>query len=279
MADRITRLLAGSGIQAHQASGFDPGYEVDGDAGMVIAVGGDGTVLQAQRLAIPNRTPVLGVSVGRLGFLAEVLPADLESSLERIIDGDYRVEERSLLEVAHYRESEHLGTYNALNDVVLARGCSPSSLYISAKVDDASLAHYVADGIIAATATGSTAYSLAVGGPVLAPELPNILLTTIAAHLNFVQSIVLSSKSTIELSLLRSQEASLSVDGQVNASVEYGDRLVIESGKGSARFVRLQKPNHFYTQLVARLQHNLARAKVTEPDSDDVEEDGGQMLK
>lgn len=262
IADRITEILGRSGVNAEVLGETEHDGGLPGNPDMVIAVGGDGTVLHAQRLAVPREVPVLGVSAGRLGFLAEVLPPDLESALEHILAARYRIEQRHLIDVKLTRESGEAFRYSALNDIVLARGCMPNSLYVAAKVDGASLANYVADGIIAATATGSTAYSLAVGGPILAPELPDILLSTIAAHLSFVQSIVISPASQVELTLLRDQEASLSVDGRINTPIKYGDVMVVKSSSKHAQFVRLRDANHFYAQLVARLQHNLARARV-----------------
>ncbi len=260
---RLERLLGDAGVEVSHLACYDDGEEPPGSTDMVVAVGGDGTVLQAQRLAVPRELPVLGVAAGRLGFLAEIEPETLEESLGSVLEGRYRIERRCLVRVVQVRDGRDIGSYSALNDVVLARGRTPQSLWISVKIDGASLANYIADGVIAATATGSTAYSLAVGGPVLAPELPNILLTSIAAHLSFVQAIVLPAEARIELALLRAQESFLSVDGQVNVPVQYGDDLVVTSSDERAQFVRLGSPSRFYAQLVARLQYNLARTRVT----------------
>ena len=261
LGNRTQRLLSQAGIavdRTRRRRGEDASLSPDTD--LLVAIGGDGTVLRAQRLAVPCHAPVLGVAAGRLGFLAEVAPRDLDAAIARVLKGEYSVEHRRLIEVTHIREGKSLGVHTALNDAVLSRGRTPRSLWIAVTVDGARVANYVADGIIAATATGSTAYSLAAGGPILAPDLPNILLTPIAAHLSFVQSLVLSERSHVELSLVRSQDAALSMDGQVDVQVAYGDRVVITSSVETARFVRLTPPSHFYSQLVARLQHNLARS-------------------
>jgi NAD+ kinase len=226
---------------------------------MLLAIGGDGTVLRAQRLAIPARAPVLGVAAGRLGFLAEVEPRELDSALSRILAGDCRVEQRCLLGLTHLRRDKELSTQTAVNDVVI-RGRAPRSLWIAVWVDGAHVANYVADGIIAATATGSTAYSLAAGGPILAPELGNILLTPVAAHLSFVQSLVLAETARVQLGLVRPQDAYLSVDGQGDPAFLHGDRLLVEKSEQTARFVRVSPPSEFYAQLVERLQHNLSRS-------------------
>jgi NAD+ kinase len=262
LAQRIEKRLRAAGIQVgrtQRAHGKD--RELDPSVDLLVAIGGDGTVLRAQRLATECRVPVLGVGAGRLGFLAEVAPHELDDALERLVSGEYRVEHRSLLAIRHEREGQRDGVYTALNDVVLARGRSLRSLWIAVSIDDTHLANYVADGIIVATATGSTAYSLAAGGPILAPELRSIVLTPIAAHLSVVQSLVLSGDARVSLSLVRSQEAQTSVDGQADIAVAYGDKLTVTTADETARFVRLTPPSQFYTELVPRLQHDLDRMR------------------
>ncbi len=263
LAQRIEKKLRSRGVEVGRTQrehGRDRklGPSVD----LLVAIGGDGTVLRAQRLAVERDVPVLGVGAGRLGFLAEIAPQDLDDGLERLVAGAYRIEERSLIEVLHERSGgQHVGTYTALNDAVLARGRSLRSLWIAVTVDGVHLANYVADGIIAATATGSTAYSLAAGGPILTPELRNIVLTPIAAHLSVVQSLILSGDAKIGLSLVRSQDAQFSVDGQLDVTVSYGDKLTVTMADTTAKFIRVSAPSRFYTELVARLQHDLDRMR------------------
>lgn len=260
LADQAERTLRGAGPvveRVHRSGGRD--RTLDPATDILLAIGGDGTVLRAQRLAVKCAVPVLGVSAGRLGFLAEVAPPDLDSALSRTLRGDFTTEERRLIKIVHFRGGDVLAEHHALNDAVLARGRAVRSLWIDVRVDGANLNPYVADGIIAATATGSTAYSLAAGGPILAPNLTAILLTPIAAHISFVQSIILPETARIELSLVRSQDALLSVDGQVDAPVLYGDTMLITTSSQSARFVRLSPASQFYTQLVSRLQYNRPR--------------------
>lgn len=261
LGERTERRLRSAGVhvqRVHRQAGKD--QSLDPDTDLMIAIGGDGTVLRAQRLAVPCRVPVLGIGAGRLGFLAELTPEELDRGLSRILSGECNVEHRTLLEVAHHREGVRVALHSALNDAVLARGRVPRSLWIDVWIDGAQMHQYVADGVIAATATGSTAYSLAAGGPILAPELPSIILTPIAAHLSFVQSIVLAEHTHIKLSLVRSQDALLSVDGQADAPVIFGDTLNITTSTETARFLRLQPPGQFYTQLVHRLQRKDDRS-------------------
>ncbi len=268
LADLAERTLRDAGVTVER-SRRERGRDCPPTRGtdLLIAVGGDGTVLRGQRTAAQHQIPVLGVSAGRLGFLAETDRDELPEALRRLLQGDYREEERSLLNIEHHREGAQIERYTALNDAVLARGARPRSVWISVKVDGALLGHYVADGIIAATATGSTAYSLAAGGPILAPEMSNILLTPIAPHLSTVHSTVLPEGSLVELSLVRPQDAAVSVDGQLDVPVLYGERLLISTSPERARFIRLSPPSAFYSQLVPRLQHNTERTGPLPPGS------------
>jgi NAD+ kinase len=270
LAGRIETAFRAAGVRVERtqrAHGKDrqlaPGVD------LLVAVGGDGTVLRAQRMAVETRVPVLGVGAGRLGFLAEVTPEELDGAIACLLRGEYRIEHRRLLDVIHDRGDKRLATYAALNDAVLARGRSPRSLWISVSVDGAHMANHVADGLIAATATGSTAYSLAAGGPIVSPELAHIVLTPIAAHLSVVQSVIVPGESRVEMALVRSQDAALTVDGQVDVTVSYGDRVTVTNSETTAQFVRFTPPSQFYTELVPRLQHNLERTRG--PSGTDVE--------
>jgi len=262
LANKAIQLLHSYGLEVQHILNI---REIEPDSydppQLVIAIGGDGTVLRAQRLGLKHRIPVLGVAAGRLGFLAEVPPQMLEEALKKVVNGEYRIEHRHTIQISHMRDNSCIGRYIALNDAVLARGTKPRSLAITVFVDGVLLAKYVADGIIAATATGSTAYSLAAGGPILSPELSELLLTPIAAHLSFVRSIILPSTSDIDLTLARPQEALLSVDGLVDTPVEYGDHLLVTGSPETAQFIRLTPPRHFYSQLVAKLQYNLQQTQ------------------
>lgn len=256
---------AGVELECIAEDGSQDGPALPDGADVLIAIGGDGTVLRAQRMAVPRGVPVLGVACGRLGFLAEVAPDDVEQRLAQLLNGAFRIERRALLSATLLRPGAEEERYYALNDAVLARGQVPRSLSLEVAVDGADTAHYVADGLIAATATGSTAYSLAAGGPILAPELRNLVLTPIAAHLSFVRSTILREDSVVEVRLAREQEAFLAVDGQVDVQVQIEHRVRIQIADVSALFVRFGPPSDFYRQLVPRLQHNLARLSTRRP--------------
>jgi len=166
---------------------------------MAIALGGDGTMLRAGCLAAPHKVPVLGVNLGRLGFLAEVQPNEWPGVLARVIASDYWLERRTMLRAAVEREGVVIHTYDVLNEVVVGRGLTGRSVRIESYIDGGLFLRYVADGVIVATATGSTAYAMAAGGPILPPELKNILMVAVAPHMIIDRPVVMDEGTTVEL--------------------------------------------------------------------------------
>lgn len=229
---------------------------------LVVALGGDGTVLRAGILCGPGSVPVLGVNLGRLGFLTEVQAGEWKGVLARILVGDYWVEERMMLRTEHKRDGEVLHTFDVLNETVVSRGAIARPIRLQAMINDDELTNYVADGLIIATATGSTAYALAVGGPILPPDLKNILIVPIAPHLCIERAIVLSHGATLEVITRTDHQAILSADGQVGIALSDGDRIVVRTSPHLTRFVRVQDRVYFYRQLNARMGQNPASGKA-----------------
>ena len=166
---------------------------------MVVALGGDGWMLHAGRITAEAGVPVLGVNLGRLGFLAEVQPAEWRSVFDRVCAGDYWIEQRMMLHTEVWRGDQHLQSFDVLNEVVVSRGAVVRAVRLETHIDGGWLTTYVADGLIIATPTGSTAYALAVGGPILPPDLKNILLIPVAPHLSMERAIVLARGSTVTI--------------------------------------------------------------------------------
>jgi NAD+ kinase len=210
-------------------------------------------MLRGGRLTAPWQIPVLGVDLGRLGFLVEAQPEEWQAVLDRVLAGDYWIEERMMLHVEHRRARERLGEYEALNEAVVSRGALARPVRLRTMVDGAELTTYVADGLILATPTGSTAYALAAGGPILPPELKNILLIAIAPHLSIDRAIVLPQGAAVEVIVHTDHQAILSSDGQVEVPLLAGDRIGVRMSDHSARFVRLRPPGYFYASLMARM--------------------------
>ncbi len=221
---------------------------------LLVALGGDGTLLRAGRLAAGYRVPILGVNMGRLGFLAEVQPEAWQSAFEQVFAGHYWLEQRLMLDAEMRRDAQILGTYRALNDVVVSRGTLARVIRVTAHVDGGRLTTYVADGVIIATPTGSTGYSLAAGGPILPPQLKNMLIIAIAPHLSLDRAVVLDEGSEVWLDVETDHQVILTVDGQFEVEMRHGDRLVVRASPFSAYFVRIQDPSYFYRTLMERLR-------------------------
>jgi NAD+ kinase len=226
-----------------------------GEFDMLIAVGGDGSVLRAGHLCAPCGVPILGVNLGRLGFMIQIEREEWREYFDKLFNGEAWVENRMMLRAEHIRAGESLGSSNALNEVVVARGQNLRPVRLTAFVDGRRLTSYVADGLIASTATGSTAYALAAGGPILPPELRNILLVPIAPHLSVDRAVVLSEGASVSI-VVNSENSVLSVDGQLPTPLMEDDHVNVTVAEVTAQFVRFGDPGYFYRNLTAHMNEN-----------------------
>ena len=176
--------------------------------------------------------------------------------------GDYRLEERMMLHASHCQNGAVLRSYEALNEVVLSRGVVVRPIRLQTKVDNGPLTTYVADGLIVATPTGSTAYALAAGGPVLPPDAKNILLVPISPHLSLDRSIVLPGDMVVEVFVRTEHEAVFAIDGQTSRPLQDKDSLRVRMSNHVAHFVRLTPPTHFYKTLADRMAQNPTADKA-----------------
>ena len=231
-------------------------------ADMVVAIGGDGAMLKAARVCAPFEVPVLGVNMGRLGFLTEVREIeDWEATLERLIKEDYWVESRMMITVSVRRNGSVRLTADALNDVVISANGIGNMIQIDTYIDSHWTTTYNSDALIIATPTGSTAYALAAGGPILPPDLKNILIVPTAPHLSMDRSIVLSEGSQVAVRANEDNRNSivLTADGMALGSIHKDDTVYIQSSQHSSRFVRLRPKNYFYRSLLDRLEPRVTR--------------------
>jgi NAD+ kinase len=228
---------------------------------MMVVLGGDGSMLRAARLAATQKIPILGVNLGRLGFLGEVQPDGWQAVLARVLQGDYWLETRAMLHVEHQRDGQPVGAYSALNEAVVGRGALARPVRLKTMVDGGDLTTYVADGLIVATATGSTAYAMAAGGPILPPTSRSILLIAIAPHLSLDHAIVLEPGATVEVVVRTDHQAILSADGQVEVPLLDKDLVRVRMNNSAVRLVRVRPPTYFYTSLMERMAHNPAADK------------------
>ena len=254
----MSNYLKDKGIEAPYGSLYDEALRKRvrrGEFDLLIMAGGDGSVLRAGNLCAPSKVPILGVNLGKLGFLIQVEKEEWREYFDKLLDGQAWLENRMMLHAEHIRSGEVLGSWNALNEVVVGRGQILRPIRLSASVDGRHLTSYVADGLIAATATGSTAYALAAGGPILPPELRNILLVPIAPHLSVDRAVVLAEGSTVSMQI-NSENAVLSIDGQASMAVMDDDHVDVRAAEVIAQFVRFGDPGYFYRNLTAHMNEN-----------------------
>ena len=236
-------------------------------ADMVIAIGGDGAMLRAARVCAPFKIPVLGLNMGQLGFLTEINSLDdWEDRLARLLKKDYWVEDRMMLRASVLHKDEVLVSGDALNDVVISGNIFGKMIQLDCHIDDHWTTTYNADALVIATATGSTAYTLSLGGPILPPELHNILIVPAAPHLSMDRPIVISEGSKVEVKASSNNRSRiiLSVDGVVLKHIKKSDRVFVEASEHKSRFVRFRGRNYFYRSLLDRLEPRSQRAQNDE---------------
>jgi NAD+ kinase len=266
LAGRMGTWLRDRGHQVRAAEGHaqplvtDTGTEDDID--LAVSFGGDGTMLRAVELASPAGVPVLGVNLGHLGYLTEVEPAGLQAALERFLAGDYGVEERMTLQVVVYggasaadvEEGRTSPTQSlvALNEMVVEKKVPPGhTVRLAASIADRPFITYVADGILVATPTGSTAYNLSARGPIVSPHLRALIVTPVSPHMLFDRPLVLGPSETVRLELLSGGPAVLVVDGSCLEHLEPGDAVVCRAGPHPARLVTFGRRD-FHSILKAK---------------------------
>jgi NAD+ kinase len=222
-------------------------------ADLVLTLGGDGSILRAMQKTAPEGIPLLGINLGRVGFLTETQPDTWQKTLERVIAGDAHIEERMMLCVTLIRDGNTLAQETALNDAVISRSALARTVRLTTYIDGALLTRYVSDALILATATGSTAYAYALGGPILPPWLTNILLVPVAPHLSLERPFVLNAEAVIEVKINTEIPGMLSVDGRMEGQLLNDDIIRIQRSTTHARFLRLRSRSDYYRTLVTRL--------------------------
>lgn len=240
-------------LQKHdrQASEWLPGTDI------VLVLGGDGSLLSAARMCAESGIPLLGINFGRVGFLTELEPGEVDEKLPLYLNGDYWLDERAMLQAEVEMEGDQR-RFIALNDMVVVRGAVPRVIRVKVWLDSHFYNTTVADGIIVSTATGSTAYNLAAGGPILHPQVRSSVLTPIAPHLATDRSLILEPHAVTTLELQPGSDgAILSADGQINLTLNAGAQVSIRASQYVTRFLRRRPPTYFYRILSAKLQDNV----------------------
>ena len=245
-------FLRGKGIKCWVQSSWDEAGARDalGDSDLVVSVGGDGTVLRVARIIFPLGIPIVGVNFGNLGFMTELEAEEARDKLELIIGGQGWIDERVMLQ-ARVNNSGH--TFHALNDVVVGRGKFLRLINIDVSLDGDFFSTYRADAVIISTSTGSTGYLLAASGPVMYPESRDIVMKAVCPHLNMDKAIVLPPSTRIGLKVFTNHDAIVSMDGQVEETLQNGTEIEVSLVEKTTRFLRLRDRKSFYRTLTAKL--------------------------
>ncbi|MCA9885501.1 MAG: NAD(+)/NADH kinase [Anaerolineae bacterium] len=264
IAERVESSLRARGIHTWLYKQWDEdelSAEDLADAQMVIAIGGDGTMFRAARACAPHHIPVLGINMGRLGFVTEIpQPEDWDTALDRVLKGDYWIEERMMITAAVYTPEGVRVESDAVNDVVISGDGPGRMVQLDAYIDRHWTTTYNTDALIVATPTGSTAYALAVGGPILPPDLKNILIVPTAPHLSMDRAIVLSEGSTVSVKAAEENRNGilLTVDGIQLGTIKMDEVVHISACGNTSRFVRLRSRTYFYRSLLDRLEPRIS---------------------
>lgn len=255
VADDVCRWLTGKGISVWMGDTWDEAAVRPRlpDVDMVIVLGGDGSMLRAARMAAEPGVPLMGVNMGRLGFLSEMTPQTWRDVLPKVLAGEAWIERRLMLRARTLRGDMALSEHLALNDIVISRGSLARMVWLQTEIDGDQLATYTADGLVISTPTGSTAYALAVGGPILPPELHNILLIPIAPHLTLNRAVVLAEGAVIRVSVSTDHQAILTVDGQFEVELQNNDIVEVAASEHISQFARVGGRTYFYHTLLERL--------------------------
>ena len=249
LSEKLEDFLSSRGVSSWRCSAWDEDKakpQVTGTE-LILSIGGDGTIIRSARIAIPLGVPILGINLGRLGFITEIDGDEALSNLPGLLKGKGWIEERAMLEARLENK-----TFHALNDVVL-RGVTVRLVNIGAEIDGTVLTTYRADGVIVATATGSTSYSLASGGPILHPQSREIVLQPISCHLGLSHALVLSPQSIVDLKVAPREKVVLCIDGQIELPLSDRQNVRVKLSPHIARLLRIHEPTYFYSALWQKL--------------------------
>lgn len=227
------------------------------DTDLILSVGGDGTILRAAQVVVLTDIPITGINMGRFGFMTELSVDEALEKLPALLAGEGWIDERCLLEAKLSpggAGAESPQPFYALNDAVVARGAAVRLIHVEVSIDGTRLSTYQADGVIASTATGSTSYALAAGGPILHPQAEEFLLVPISPHLGSVYPMVISPDAAVQLHLTSTNPAVLSIDGHITLPLSAGATVTVRRSSKNVRFLRIHPETSFYASLEQKLK-------------------------
>ncbi|MBQ8983986.1 MAG: NAD(+)/NADH kinase [Lachnospiraceae bacterium] len=256
VAGKVREYLSGHGGTAYIVENAEHIPE-QGDYECAIVLGGDGTMLRASRHLAGQSIPMIGMNLGTVGFMAEMEPSDMEKVLDRLMQDDYRIEERMNLSGTIYHQNSVIMESTALNDICISRAGYPRIICLKIYVNGELLDIYEADGVVIATPTGSTAYSLSAGGPIVSPKANLILITPVAPHSLTSKCVVCSAEDEIEVEIVRKrksrqEEALATFDGEEYTELEPSDKIRIRKSEHATKLIRIEERG-FYEILRSKL--------------------------
>jgi NAD+ kinase len=257
-AEELGSFIKARGVSAWVCSAWDTEKACKNMEGtdLLLTVGGDGTILRAVQAVMPQMIPITGINQGKLGFMTELGNDEAVSKLPVLISGEGWTDERAMLQAQVTCKGKPPQVFHALNDIVMARGGIARLVKIEAHIDGRPLPTYKADAVIVATATGSTGYALAAGGPILHPHAPEMLMLPVAPHLCPGYPLLIPEKSEVVLRLNTYLDSTLSIDGHINITLTDGDTVAIRRSPYIARFRRIRPEGSFFTTLEEKLKGN-----------------------
>ncbi len=223
-------------------------------AELIISVGGDGTILRSAQAVVPRMIPIIGINLGKLGFMTELSADEALDKLPALLSGEGWMDERAMLQAELSVGGKEKSTHHALNDIVVARGAIARLVRVTASIDGTHLADYKADGVIVATATGSTGYSLAAGGPILYPQSKDHLLVPIMPHISPAHALVLPAGTVVQLNITATHQTTFSIDGHINMPLPDEAVITVKQSPHRTRFLRIHPEDAFYRSLEQKLK-------------------------
>lgn len=253
MAEKIAGCLQKRGMIVEVDGGVNPLSNLEGIE-LIIVLGGDGTIVRAARQYLESNAPILGVNMGTVGFLSNIETDELEVYLDRFLQKDFTIDERMMLEVDIYRDTKKIHRLYGLNELCI-RSQEAHLIDLDMRIAGQEYGSYRADGLIVATPTGSTAYSLSCGGPIVDPELDAFILTPIASYLLAQRPLVITAGHDLCIKLVRGMDSFVSMDGQVKVNVRENDIIRIKKACQTLKLVNL-KPREYFATVDNRLKRN-----------------------
>ncbi len=249
LASDLVAAIKARGVEALLDDETDVTGALNG-SDLLICLGGDGSVLRHNHRAVNHGIPILGVNLGRLGFLTEFEGKHVLDHVDEILSGNGHIEERCMLQ-ATVRDTK--AEFHGLNEAVIGRATLSRAIQLAVDVEGTRIADYRCDGVIVSSATGSTAYALSVGGPILYPESRDLVVVPVAPHLSAQHAVLVPGGDTVRVTLEPNQHAVLSIDGSADYELHEGDSVMLQASPHKARFLRFKPRTEFYVRMAAQL--------------------------